>query len=158
MFSFGKIINSIKSSFKIFWFVYCLFYDFWDLKLSKLDLNRKKIKNEENPLYYNYSIYKLKQYYFNNFFKKTFLEIDILWAKIMSKKYIINDYNTPLFRSYFRVLQSKQGFFFNFSYLANHKNFTKHLKNTFLVGFNYIWLGIRFDYNLLFISFKSFTF
>ena len=64
--------------------------------------------------------------------------------KMFSNDFLIKSYKTNLFRSYFRVLGTKQGFYFNFNNLNNRKNFNLMLKNSFLAGVKYIWLGLRF--------------
>jgi hypothetical protein len=145
----------MKASSKIFWFLYCLFYDFWSFRFSNLDIERKKIKDKEYISYNNYGKYKLRQHYFNQLYvNDEFLAADIAWAKIMSYNYLIKDEKTSLFRSYFRVLSTNQGFYFNFNILKNRKIFLAMLKNTFLSGLKYAWLGIRFWVFPLIISFS----
>lgn len=54
------------------------------------------------------------------------------------------DSNINLFRSYFRVLSTKQGFYFNFKNLFNKKEFLNSLKFSLNFGLKYLWLGLRF--------------
>jgi hypothetical protein len=56
----------------------------------------------------------------------------------MSYNYLIKDEKVGLFRSYFRVLSTNQGFYFNFNILKNRRIFLAMLKNTFLSGLKYI--------------------
>jgi hypothetical protein len=62
----------------------------------------------------------------------------------MSYKYLNNDYKIDLFRAYFRVLNTNQGFYFNFENLKNKKNFINFLSLIFLSGYKYVWLALRF--------------
>jgi hypothetical protein len=139
-----KHITNLESISKIFWFIFCLFYDFWNLCFSNLDLKRKEISNKENILYRNYSNYKLKQFYRKQLFEKDFIFIDLIWTRLMSYKYLNNDYKIDLFRAYFRVLNTNQGFYFNFENLKNKKNFINFLSLIFLSGYKYVWLALRF--------------
>jgi hypothetical protein len=56
----------------------------------------------------------------------------------MSYKYLNNDYKIDLFRAYFRVLNTNQGFYFNFENLKNKKNFINFLSLVFLSGYKYV--------------------
>lgn len=142
------LISNIRESTvfsRIFFFLFCLFYDFWNFNPSQLDVDRKKINKEEKRFYFNYGSREVRKHYFNSFLKHdSFVDQDILWAKYMGLSYKLKNNNTGLFRSYFRVLSTKQGFYFNFKKLRNINNFQKMLKYTFLSGFKFIWLGLRF--------------
>jgi len=149
MFNFINLIKKYFKEFKsinrILLFLFCLFYDFWNLNPSKLDLSRKKIKDDEKKLYFNYGAKNVREYYASNFFVgDEFLATDIIWAKQLGRKYLIDNSKTNLFRSYFRVLSKKKGFYYNFLSLKNFQNFQMFLTNTFLSGLSFIWLGIRF--------------
>jgi hypothetical protein len=137
-----KILNKLSS--KTFWFVYCLFYDFWNLSLSNLDKSRKNLKKTNQNIYYNYNNFKFKLKIFNFFEKKNFIDYDIFWLKLMSYNYTNKKYKTNIFRSYFRVLSTKNGFYFNFKNLNKNKNLFFMLKTSFLGGLKYFWLGVRF--------------
>jgi hypothetical protein len=139
----SRILN-LGSISKIFWFLFCFVYDFWNLCFSNLDLKRKQIKDKENLIYYNYSVFKLKEFYNTQIFEKNFILIDLIWTKLMSYKFTNKNYKTDLFRAYFRVLNTNQGFYLNFEHLKNKKNFLNFLSLIFFSGFKYIWLGIRF--------------
>ena len=145
---FNLIIKQLKDAKymnRVFLFVFCLFYDFWNLNPSQLDLDRKKIKDDEKKLYFNYGAKNVREYYSDNFFNHDdFLATDIVWAKYLGLKYLVKNDNVNIFRSYFRVLSSKKGFYHNFNSFKNFKNFQIVLTSTFLSGFKFIWLGIRF--------------
>jgi hypothetical protein len=129
---------------KIYWFVYCLFYDFWSFTFSNLDIKRLKLKRKNYKIYQNYSSYASKSSFFSIISGDAFINTDLIWAKFFSLKYEIKDYKTNLFRSYFRVLNTRQGFLFYFNFLKNNNNYLFFLKKTFLSGFHYVWIGIRF--------------
>jgi hypothetical protein len=137
-----KNLNKLTND--VFWFVYCLFYDFWNLALSNLDKQRKDLKDLNQSIYYNYNKYKFKSNVASFYKNSNYLDIDIIWIKIFSYQYIHRNYKINLFRSYFRVLSTQQGFYFNFNELNNRSNFHKMLKNSFFSGLKYIWLGLRF--------------
>jgi hypothetical protein len=76
MFNFFKIYKVLNS---YYWFIYCLLYDFLNLTLSKLDIERKDLDSKDSIIYYNYSVFVLKNYYYEKFFKnKDFLFIDLI--------------------------------------------------------------------------------
>lgn len=140
-----RVFKESKIFTRVFWFVFCLFYDFWNLNPSKLDLSRKKIKNDEKKGYFNYGAYSVRKFFYYNFIDKdAFLVVDIFWAKQMSKKYLLKNRETKLFRSYFRIFSTKQGFYYNLSKLKNINNFQHVLTNSYLSGLKFIWLGVRF--------------
>jgi hypothetical protein len=112
--------------------------------LSKLDKDRKDLKKSNQNIYYNYNNYKLKLKVLNFFKNDDFLNYDIFWLKLFSFNYSLKTYKTSVYRSYFRVLSTKNGFYFNFRNLNNSKNFFLMLKTSFLSGLKYIWLGFRF--------------
>jgi len=142
---FKKRLKEAKSFSRVFWFVFCLSYDFWNLNPSKLDLSRKEIKENEKKGYYNYSAHSLRKFYDANFLSKdAFLVTDIIWAKRMGRKYLLKNRETRLFRSYFRAFSTKQGFYFNLLKLKNVNNFQHLLTTSYLSGLKFIWLGIRF--------------
>ena len=138
-FNDARIVN------KFSFFFFCLFYDFWNLNPSGLDLKRKKIKNDEKSIYFNYGAMEIRKKYKSNFFNHDdFLYTDLIWTKYMARSYLLKNENNNLFRSYFRVLSSKHGFYYNFKKIKNLNNFKLLLSNTFLAGIKSIWLGIRF--------------
>lgn len=127
------------------WFIYCLYYDFWDLRLSKLDKARRKLKNKEKSACISYNRYIVKSKFYDILYKKhSFLGDDILWAKMFSVGYELKEYKTGLFRSYFRALSTNNGFYFAFNVLRNKSNLLYLIKTIFLSGFKYIWYGVRF--------------
>jgi len=99
----------------------------------------------ESKLYSNYGKKNIRNFYVHNIFdKKSFKEVDILWAKVFANKYLLKNKLNSKPRAYFRVLSTKQGFYFNFNKLSKNFNLNFMLINTFLSGFKYIWLGVRF--------------
>ena len=70
---------------------------------------------------------KIREDLINHTNSNKFLFLDLLFSYFFSKKYIYNN-NSLVFRSYFRVLQTKQGFYFNFSKLLNSNSFLDQLK------------------------------
>jgi len=133
----------VKISKNVLWFVYCFSYDFWNLSLSKLDKKRKNLKNLNENIYYNYNKYKFKidviSFYKNN----AYINIDLIWIKFLSFFYKNKNFKTNIYRTYFRVLSTNQGFYFNFKNLNNNKNIFKMLKLSYFYGLKYIWLGLR---------------
>jgi hypothetical protein len=76
MFNFFKIYKVLNS---YYWFIYCFLYDFLNLTLSRLDIERKDLDAKDSIIYYNYSVFVLKNYYYNKFFKnRDFLFIDLV--------------------------------------------------------------------------------
>ena len=136
--------NLIKLSQNIAWFVYCLFYDFWNLGLSNLDKKRKDLKDVNENIYYNYNSYKFRTNVFLFHQSLPYLTTDIIWLKLFSLNFSLKSYKTTLFRTYFRALSTKQGFYYNFKDLNNQNNLYKMIKNSFLAGIKYMWLGLRF--------------
>lgn len=137
-----KIFKSLWT--KIFWFVYCLCYDFWNLGLSNLDKQRKTLKESEQNVHYNYCIYKYKTNFFTIYSDMSYLKTDLIWTRVFSHDYKIKNYKTNVFRSYFRALNTNQGFYFNFKDLRKNSNLISMLKISFLSGIKHIWLGLRF--------------
>lgn len=136
--------NLIKLSQNITWFVYCLFYDFWNFDFSDLDKKRKSLKDLNENIYYNYNSYKFRTNVFKFHKSLPYLNVDIIWLKLFSLNFSLKNYKTNLFRSYFRALNTKQGFYYNFKNLNNKNNLYLMIKNSFLSGIKYFWLGIRF--------------
>ncbi len=85
---------------------------------------------------------KIREDLVNHTNSNKFLFLDTVFAYFFSKKYAYNN-NLLVFRSYFRVLQTKQGFYFNFSKLLNSNNFLDQLKISLNSGWNYVWFGLR---------------
>ena len=129
---------------KVFWFVYCLFYDFWNLCLSNLDKERKNLKENDQNIYYNYCRYKYKTNFFKIYTDMSYLNTDLIWMRLYSYNYKVKNYKIGVYRSYFRALSTNQGFYFNFKNLNNNINIINMLKTSFLSGIKYFWLGLRF--------------
>jgi hypothetical protein len=139
---FRNRIKSLKSVSVLYWFLYCKLYDVLNFTFSKLDLDRQTILEKELTLYNYYNQKNVKESLFFFLFKKDFIVVDILSALFISKNYK-NYNNINLFRAYFRVLQTNQGFYFSFYNLKKKDFFLTTLKSTFLSGLKYIWLGLR---------------
>lgn len=134
--------SSVKSFFQICWFLFCKAHDFSKTIFSNLDYERYKIFQKELSFYNYFNSKNIKEFYHINLFKKDFLVIDFLYSLFFSRKYRLYN-NTNMFRSYFRVLQTNQGFYFNYNNFKNNPNFLNSLKTTFLSGIKYTWLGLR---------------
>lgn len=136
--------NLSKLGSNIFWFCYCLFYDFWNLSLSNLDKSRNNLKKTNQSIFYNYNNFKFKSNVLGFFKNENFLSYDILWLKFFSLNYELKNYKTSIYRSYFRVLSTNNGFYFNFKNLNNKTNLFLMLKTSLFSGLKYFWLGLRF--------------
>jgi hypothetical protein len=150
MFSFFRkqvtnFFNFLKTIYKLFLLILSKFIDFFNFEFSDLDLFRKKNANFILLRYDFYSRNDIRNSMNTFLFKeKSFLYIDLINYLYLSFKYVLSDNNTNLFRSYFRALNTKSGFYFNFNSLKNNKTFLKTLKNIFMSGFKSIWLGLKF--------------
>ena len=63
---------------------------------------------------------------------------------MFSYNYKLRSYKNDTHRSFFRVLNTNQGFYFNFLEIFEKKKLFFFLKNSILSGYKYIWLGVRF--------------
>lgn len=142
--SFPVFKKLVKLHHTIVWFVYCLFYDFWNFSFSLLDLKRNEIKQKNYNNCYNFNKFKFKSDFFKFFLDKNYLNLDIIWLKVFSYNYKLKSYKNHPYRSIFRVLNTNQGFYFNFLEIFERKKLFFFLKNSFLSGYKYIWLGVRF--------------
>ena len=121
-----------------------LTFDYYQLDYLDLDKDYKEMHDKEKIAYFNYGAKNVREHYTLNFLNEnSFKNSDILWAKIFSRKFIIKK-KTNIFRTYFRILSTKQGFYFNFLKFKKDNNFNNFLVSTFLSGFKFIWLGLRF--------------
>lgn len=136
--------RSLRIHSNIVWFSYCLFYDFWNFSFSSLDLKRNNLKKiyESNHDYYNN--YKYKTEFLNNYHNINYKNTDIIAIKSMSLNYKVQTFKIKPYRSFFRVLNTNQGFYFNFLNLFNRRNFFFFLKNSFLAGLKSLWVAVRF--------------
>jgi hypothetical protein len=63
----------------ILWFVYCLFYDFWNFSFSLLDIKRSDAKNKTYTHIMNYNSYQFRLNIFNKLTKKNnFIDSDFI--------------------------------------------------------------------------------
>jgi hypothetical protein len=129
----------IKALFFLILLMFSKCVDFFNSEFSALDQKRNLIFSDDVLKYAFYNTNDLKKNMFSILFaKKSFFYIDLLAILISSLKYSSTMSKTSLFRSYFRVLNTKQGFYFNFNLLKNNKTFVDSLKNLFLSGFKSI--------------------
>lgn len=135
-----KFVKSIST---LYWLLYCRVFDFLNFTFSKLDLERQQLSEKELVLYNYYTSKNVRDFYYTSLYKNNFVFIDLLYSLFESRKYKLYN-NINLFRAYFRVLQTNQGFYFNFKTLHNKSIFLSTLKNIFLSGLKYIWLGLRY--------------
>lgn len=131
--------------FKPFFFlVYCYVYDFFNFCFSKLDLERKIIRDEEVEIYNNYQIFELKDFLNDMVFGETVNKIDLFWLSLNYKLYYSNAKTRQnIFRSYFRVLSNTKGFYLNFNSLFDKNKYLLFLRNIFFSGFRLLWLSLR---------------
>lgn len=88
--------------------------------------------------------YTLKRDLYNMFFKKReafWVEIFLVRLLSFDFKSIYNDFK--VFRTNFRILATKHGFYFNFNIFKNKSIFAAFNKNFFLSGFKVIWKGLK---------------
>jgi hypothetical protein len=93
--------------------------------------------------FYNFYIKKqFNDFYLNFIFSSKLISLDLLYSFLFSKRY--NYFlNSNMFRSYFRAIQTKQGFYQNFTNLNFKKNFLNQLKFSLNYGLKHLWYGIR---------------
>lgn len=133
-----QLFNS-KGIYDFFFFTYCLFYDFFTfLGFSDLELKRRDIKKEEIQIYNNLYRSKLKQKLVDLVFNENFFKIDYISFLFNQSKFSKYSYKNKMFRSYFRVLSSSNGFYFNFKDFNNKNNFLFFLKNSLFSGFKFL--------------------
>jgi hypothetical protein len=101
-----------------------------------LDEERLKLSERELKFYSYFNFKNVREFYFLNIFKKNFIIIDQFYALVFSYRYRIYE-NTTMFRSFFRVLQTNQGFYFNFKNFKDNNFFLSSLKNTIFSGLKY---------------------
>jgi len=133
--------NFVKSLCSFYWLFLCKGYDL--LLLSTTKFNKTNFNVQESFVYSYFIKSSLKDAYAKIIFSKNFLTLDLVLSYFFSTRY---NYETNLstFRSYFRVLQTKQGFYFNFSTLLKNTTFLDQLKISLNSGWKYVWLGLRF--------------
>lgn len=133
-----------KSISDFFFYTYCITYDFfYNLGFSNLDLKRRDLKKIEIDIYRNHFNKEIKDFLFKFVFDNSFSKLEFfinLFNKIRFSKV---NYKNKIFRSYFRVLSCSFGFYFNFFNLNNKNKINNLIKNSFLSGFNFIWLSLR---------------
>jgi hypothetical protein len=128
----GKIFSNL-----LIYLKNLLTYDFYDLEDLDFDPEEKLVNDKEKIIFFNYGAKNVRELYKKSYFnKKSFIFVDLIWTKIFARKYIFK--NTNYFRSNFRALSTKQGFYFNMLKLKNKKNFNMYLIQTFLIGLKYI--------------------
>ena len=119
--------------------IYFFIFDTIELCFSKLDLERQNLDAKELRFYEDHYKYVLKREFYNLFFKKkdTFwFEIFIYRLLSFNFKAIYDDFN--VFRTNFRMLATKSGFYFNFLNFKNKSIFSNFNKDFFLSGFNFL--------------------
>jgi len=120
-----------KQALETFYFnVYCLVYDFFLFGTSKLDLSRKDQKTQERNIYKNYRKYYFKENLFNIFTNFKLINMDTIYSIIIAKQYENSLYKNQIFRTYFRTLSNKKGFYLNFSVFNTKNNVYNFVINT----------------------------
>jgi hypothetical protein len=143
---FWGLFQFIGKFFKFYLFFFCKIFDFFRFEFSNLDVARKNALLEDSKIQHVYHRFYIEQQYATTFYNFSFL--DFFYVHFFSRNNFLagrlNKFKTNLFRSYFRVLNTKNGFYFNFGQLKNSYNFFDTFKNIFLVGLKSIWIGLRF--------------
>lgn len=124
--------------------VYCYIFDTLELCFSKLDLERQNLDAKEQVFYEDHYRHALKRDFYNLFFKrKEPFWVDIFIVRLVSFNFkaIYDDFN--VFRTNFRLLATRSGFYFNFSIFKNKPIFANFNKDFFLSGFNFLWKGFK---------------
>jgi len=147
MFHFFKIIyNKLILDLK--------FLNFFFLKLFVFVYNYVKsffYLNSKNNFVYldDYKEYKFKKYFYNIIFNYNLNDFN--WY-VFSKNYKNNfDFNY-LFRFYFRISRTNNGFYFNFKKFKKFNNFLNFLKNYNMSGYFYIFNSLKFWFLPLFLG------
>lgn len=102
------------------------------------------IKNSNNYdiLLNDFNKYKFSLMLYDNIFKKHII-VDYIWLFFYSHSYK-NKYSlNKLFRSNFRILNTKNNFYFNLKNLNTNKHYLNFLKDFNLVGYLYFWNAIK---------------
>lgn len=136
MFSFIKklffnFFNFVKSFFKLFLFLFFKLFSLFNSQFSN-----KLLPNNAQSINYNYystNDFKSSLQFFV-FGERSFLIFDLLGFFFLSLKYKITDNSTNVFRSYFRALSTKNGFYFNFELLKKNNLFIDTFKHIFMSG------------------------
>ncbi len=145
MFKFLKKLFRPLRSIKIFMYIYvyifCKIYDLLFGFLGKINIVRNNLKNEEERIYFYYIKKSALDLFLLNIFNIHFIISDLLFSFIFSKKYLHT--TTKFHRFYFRILQTKNGFYFNFLKILDKKYLLRFLKNIFHSGFKLLSKSIR---------------
>lgn len=146
---FRKLIlnffNFLKTSYKLYLLIFCKLFDFLSFEFSLLD-DARKVNSFKNELKYNfYSKNDFKKSLQNFIFiEKSFFFFDLISYIYFSLKYLVSGNDTNVFRSYFRALNTKNGFYFTFNEFKNNSTFVNTLKHIFMSGLKSVWFGLRF--------------
>jgi len=139
---FWSLFYFLRKGFKFYLFLVCIFFDFLQFQVTRLDVSRKEILQKDAKFHSFYKAEHITKSFLGVFKSTGFIFADLIYIYFFSRRYtLVNDVN--LFRSYFRVLNTNTGFYFNFSSLKNQYNFIDTLKNIFLVGLVSLWNGLR---------------
>lgn len=144
--------NKLLLDFKHLKNFYFLIINFFFNILSNIFLKN----NNKNYDFFldNFNKYKFSINLYNSIFKKNII-IDFIWLTLFSYNYK-NKYSlNKLFRSNFRILNTKNNFYFNLKNLNNNKNYLNFLKNFNLIGYLYIWNALRIWIAPLFLLFST---
>ena len=144
---FNKLILDFK-------FINSFFNSFVNsLLIFSSNLFNGSIKKDYDFYLDNYSDYKFSFNLYEHIFKKDIF-FDIIWLNIISLFYK-NKFNlNKIFRSNFRILNTKNNFYFNFKNLKSNKNYLNFLKNFNLSGYFYIFNSIKLWLIPLFLLFS----
>jgi hypothetical protein len=151
---FYSLFYFLKKFFVFYFFFFCKIFDFFRFEFSNLDNARKDIVLQDSKIQYVYQKFYIEKQYLSAL--KGFYLVDVLYILLFSRNFSISgrmsDFNLILFRSYYRVLNTKNGFYTNYNQLKNSYNFFDTLKNILFVGLKSIWIGLRFWLLSLFVG------
>lgn len=133
------LINFFKSVFHLISF---LLLKFFSLTTANFNFFKKDFVTSDYT-YYNSN--EFRNYLHKVLFlDKSFLTVDFIQLFVMSYRYKLSRNLTNTFRSYFRALNTKNGFYFNFKFFEKKSFFLETLKHSLFSGLKSIWFGFRF--------------
>ena len=98
------------------------------------------LKNNNKDYFFfldSFNKYKFSNSLYDRIFRSNLI-VDFVWLVFYSINYKDKFSLNKLFRSNFRILNTKNNFYFNLKNLNSNKNYLNFLKNFNLVGYIYI--------------------
>ena len=134
---FNKLLLDLKHLKNFYFLIINFIFSFFSNMFFK--------NNHKNYNFFldNYNKYKFSNTLYKYIFKKNLI-VDFIWIFFYSQNFKNKFSLNKLFRSNFRILNTKNNFYFNLKNLSSNKNYLNFLKNFNLVGYLYFWTAIRF--------------